>query len=83
VKGGVKAAEASKEVAQGTKATKNVAKAEQAAQRAKRVEYTTKVAKAEEVAPQGVEVRKGSQLKTRPVCSGEGAGGWCKGGEDR
>jgi Asp-tRNA(Asn)/Glu-tRNA(Gln) amidotransferase C subunit len=51
VKGGVKAAKASKEIAQGTKATKGVARAakvEQVAQQAERVEYTTKVAKAEE-----------------------------------
>ena len=51
MKGGVKAAKASKEIAQGTKTTKSVAraaKAEQAAQQAERVEYTTKVANAEE-----------------------------------
>jgi hypothetical protein len=78
VKGGVEAAKASKEVAQGTKATKNVVKAEQAAQRAERVEYTTKVAKAEEVAPQGAEVRKGSQLKTKQGRIGKKSGGKIK-----
>jgi hypothetical protein len=64
VKGGVKAAKASKEIAQGTKATKSVAKAEQAAQRAERVEYTTKVAKAEE---RVVQIEWGSAAKAAKI----------------
>jgi hypothetical protein len=68
---GVKTAKAVESIEKGAA---RATKVEQVAQQTERVEYTTKVGNAEEVAPQGAEVRKGSQLKTRPVCSGEKGG---------
>jgi hypothetical protein len=59
---GVKTAKAVESIEKGAA---RATKVEQVAQQTERVEYTTKVANAEEVAPQGAEVRKGSQLKTK------------------